>query len=101
MKIKTLNIFRYTDYQKYLNDVFSHRKREDKLFTYGKWAKEIGISSMSGLTMVLKGQREAGKQLQIKLIKNLDLCPEEGECGRGLHQSCNARGSSGPNDRPD
>ncbi|EQC44911.1 TIGR02147 family protein [Bacteriovorax sp. Seq25_V] len=78
-KLKVPNIFDYKDYRKFLNDIFELNKAQDKNFTYGAWAKDIGLSSISGLTMVLKGQRDAGKNIQSLLIKNLKLDKEQAQ----------------------
>lgn len=77
MKDGALNILTYNDYRKFLNEHFDHRKSKDRNFTYGRWAKEIGLSSISGLTMILAGQRHAGKSICELLIKNLQLNEEE------------------------
>lgn len=72
-------ILSYSDYRKYLNDIFVYRKSLEKNFTYGKWAREIGLSSISGLTMILAGQRHAGKSITNSLIVNLKFNEEESE----------------------
>ncbi len=77
MKFKEINIFEYKDYRKLLADIFNIEKSRNKNHTYGKWAKAIGLSSVSGLTMILKGQRHAGKGIQEKLILNLELDEKE------------------------
>lgn len=84
MKIKEINIFQYKDYRKLLNDLFEHQKASRRNFTYGKWAEEIGLSSVSGLTMILKGQRHAGKSILEKLVVNLELDKKEEEYLRQL-----------------
>lgn len=84
MKIKEINIFQYKDYRKLLNDIYAHQKDTRRNFTYGKWAEEIGLSSVSGLTMILKGQRHAGKSILEKLITNLELDKKEEEYLRQL-----------------
>lgn len=77
MEDKLPEILSYNDYRKYLNDIFFFKKTMDKNLTYGKWAKEIGLSSISGLTMILAGQRHAGKSICELLIKNLNLTEPE------------------------
>lgn len=77
MEDKLPKILSYNDYRKYLNDIFYYKKAKDKNFTYGKWAKEIGLSSISGLTMILAGQRHAGKSICNLLIKNLGFNQDE------------------------
>ncbi|EQC43612.1 hypothetical protein M901_1654, partial [Bacteriovorax sp. DB6_IX] len=39
MKIKEIDIFKYKDYRKLLNDVFEHQKATKRNYTYGKWAE--------------------------------------------------------------
>ena len=79
MNIKGINIFIYKDYTKFLADVFEAMKTHQPELTYRKWAKQIGLSSVSALTMVLNGQRNAGKSLQEKLIKSLNLNKKEAD----------------------
>ncbi len=82
--MKIPNIFDYKDYRKYLNDIFEINKKIDRNFTYGAWAKDIGLSSISGLTMVLKGQRDAGKNIQELLINHLKLNSDEAQYFKNL-----------------
>lgn len=84
MKIKEIDIFKYKDYRKLLNDVFEHQKATKRNYTYGKWAEQIGLSSISGLTMILKGQRHAGKSILDKLVVNLELDKKEEDYLRKL-----------------
>lgn len=79
MKFKEINLFDYKDYRKLLSDIFELRKSSDADFTFGKWAKEIGLSSVSGLTMVINGQRHAGKSMQKKIVDNLELDIKEAD----------------------
>ena len=77
MDIRGLDLFRYIDYRQFLEDVFQGRKSNDRKYTFGKWSKELGMASVSGLTMILKGQRHPGPELIKKLIKNLELNKKE------------------------
>ncbi|WP_419172165.1 TIGR02147 family protein [Halobacteriovorax sp.] len=93
MDIRGIDLFSYIDYRLYLEDVFSERKKLDRKYTFGKWAKELGISSVSGLTMILKGQRHPGPKLIKKLIENLKLNEKEADFFTSLVQAKkNAKG---------
>jgi len=46
----------------------SARKRKPS-FSYGSWAKALGLKSTSSLTKVLNGEREAGPELVERLVK--------------------------------
>ncbi len=67
----------FKDFREYLSAIYEYRKIVNKKYTYKIWAQELGLSSVSGLTMVLKGQRSPGPSLREKLIKNLNLEKEE------------------------
>lgn len=93
MDIRGIDLFSYIDYRLYLEDVFNERKKLDRKYTFGKWAKELGISSVSGLTMIIKGQRHPGPKLLKKLIKNLELNEKEADFFHDLVQAKkNAKG---------
>ncbi|MFG1498732.1 TIGR02147 family protein [Halobacteriovorax sp. XZX-3] len=79
MEIRGIDLFSYIDYRQYLEDIYLSRKAVDKKYTFGRWAKELGISSVSGLTMIIKGQRHPGPQITAMLIKNLELNKKEAE----------------------
>lgn len=79
MDIRGLDLFSYIDYRLFLEDIFLARKAKDKKYTFGRWAKELGMSSVSGLTMIIKGQRHPGPALIDKLINNLELNKKEAD----------------------
>ncbi len=96
MDIRGLDLFSYIDYRLYLEDIFAARKAQDRKYTFGQWAKELGISSVSGLTMILKGQRHPGPSLTKKLIKNLELTQKEADFFMALIQA--KKSSKGDNE---
>ncbi len=72
-----VNIYDYKDYREYLLQVFRERKRLRDKYSYKKWSTELGLSSVSGLTMIIKAQRHPGKSIKEKLIADLNLEEKE------------------------
>jgi uncharacterized protein (TIGR02147 family) len=77
VKITNIDIFTYDDYRDYLKACFEWIKDQRPDFSYAKWAKEMGMSSVSGLTMVLSGQRNAGPSIRKKISSYLELNEKE------------------------
>ncbi|WP_127715939.1 TIGR02147 family protein [Halobacteriovorax sp. HLS] len=65
---KKLNIFDYSDYREFLRDFFEMKKRVNPSWSYGLWSSKLGLNSISSITMVINGQRHAGKKIQKSLI---------------------------------
>jgi uncharacterized protein (TIGR02147 family) len=63
-----LEIFQFTDYRSFLQAYFSDRKKNHKLWTYGVWAKKLGLKNSTSILKVLNGSREAGPEITEKLV---------------------------------
>lgn len=68
-KSKELNIFNYSDYREFLRDFNDMKKRVNPSWSFGLWARELGLNSISSITMIINGQRHAGKKIQKSLIE--------------------------------
>ncbi|OUR97186.1 hypothetical protein A9Q84_12735 [Halobacteriovorax marinus] len=67
-KEKETNIFNYSDYREFLRDFNEMKKRVNPSWSFGLWARELGLNSISSITMIINGQRHAGKKIQKSLI---------------------------------
>lgn len=67
-KETSINIFNYSDYREFLRDFFDMKKRVNPSWSYGLWSSKLGLNSISSITMVINGQRHAGKKIQKSLI---------------------------------
>lgn len=74
---KKLNIFDYSDYRKFLRDFNDMKKRVNPSWSFGLWASKLGLNSISSITMILNGQRHAGKKIQASLIKYFQFNSKE------------------------
>ena len=73
-----LNLFEFNNYRSFLNCVFDQFKNKNPRFTYGSWAKNLGLKSNTSIIKVLNGQREAGSEIAEKLIQYFKFNPDEG-----------------------
>ncbi|WP_372654280.1 DUF4423 domain-containing protein [Halobacteriovorax sp.] len=76
-KEKKLNIFEYADYREFLKDFNEMKKRVNPSWSFGLWASKLGLNSISSITMIINGQRHAGKKIQASLIKYFDFNSKE------------------------
>lgn len=72
------DIFHYTTLESYLGRYFQYRKALNPSFSYALWARKLGVKSPATLHMITKGQRTPGKNLILKLKKDLALNSDEG-----------------------
>ncbi|MGK5089741.1 TIGR02147 family protein [Bdellovibrionota bacterium FG-2] len=66
-------VLEYGDYRTYLKDRFESEKKRRKHWSYGVWAKELGLQSSSTLIMILNGDRNPGPKLIQQLARYLKL----------------------------
>lgn len=74
---KKLNIFNYSDYREYLRDFNEMKKRVNPSWSFGLWASKLELNSISSITMIINGQRHAGKKIQASLIKYFNFNTKE------------------------
>lgn len=76
---KSVSIFDYTDYRRFLRH-FYHRKKEDTgHFSYRYFSNKAGFSSHNVLKLVINGDRNIAVKSIKKFIKALGLSQIEGE----------------------
>ncbi len=63
------SILDFTDYRAFLNAHYEDRKRQNKHFSFGVWARSLGLKNNTSLLKILKGSRNAGPAIQEQLVK--------------------------------
>lgn len=86
-------IFDYLDYRAFLEALFTHRKTEDPAFSLRVFARhpELGLSSSSFLSAVLKGHKNLSQNLRLRFGRALGLMPAELEYFELLVQANQSR----------
>ena len=73
------NIFAYDDYRKYVGDLVSFLKTQNRAFSFRYFAREAGFSSQSTLKLVMDGKRRLTHKSVPKICKGLKLSAQEAE----------------------
>lgn len=73
------SVFHYSDYRSFLKDAYATQKKYRPRWSYGSWARQLGLKSPSTLVMILKGQRNPSSQLTHALANRLHLSSKETE----------------------
>jgi uncharacterized protein (TIGR02147 family) len=76
--VKT-NIFEYTDFRKYLKDVFKEQKDLNHSFSHRFAAEKLGLSTSNFLWLVMQGKRNLNPSLCIKLSELFKHSPKESD----------------------
>lgn len=71
------DIFQYTDFRRFLKDWALYAQSRNPRWSYGLWARKMGLTSKSTLIMILNGQRSPGKGMMTKLVASLGLSEDE------------------------
>ncbi len=64
----TLNIKNFGDYREFLRSHFEEKQKTVKTWSYGNWAKRLGLKATSSLTKIMNGEREPGPEITTKLV---------------------------------
>jgi uncharacterized protein (TIGR02147 family) len=65
---KTKKLIEYQDVRQYMWDHVQLKKSENPSWSFGMWARALGLKATSSITMILHGQREIGPSIMRKLI---------------------------------
>lgn len=63
-----LNICKYTDYRVFLIAHAQSMKVKQASWSYGAWAKSMGLKTTSSITKIIQGEREAGSAITERLV---------------------------------
>jgi uncharacterized protein (TIGR02147 family) len=77
LKLKSSEVFSFTDYRAFLQTHYSDKKRAQKGWSYGAWAKKLGLKNSTSILKILNGSREAGPEITEKLIQYFNFNEKE------------------------
>lgn len=72
-------IYNYSDYQTFLKDFHQRKKNESSHWSLGVFARELGLSSKSSISMLLNGQRHPSLESTQKLAQYFKFNAKESE----------------------
>lgn len=67
------NIYDFQDYRDFLKAWFDYKKASSDYWSYGLWARKLGLKTTSALTMVIKKDRHAGPKMVEKFINYFEF----------------------------
>lgn len=70
------NIYDYQDYRDFLKAWFEYKKSSSDYWSFGLWARKLGLKTTSALTMVIKKDRHAGPKMVEKFLKYFEFGPD-------------------------
>lgn len=73
-----LSIYNYSCPSTYLKDRWEEKKTKNPSFSMRAWARSLGFTSNSPLSLMLNGKRPIPQKYIPKFIDSLDLSPQEG-----------------------
>lgn len=79
-------VTKFGDYRAFLIAHAQEKKRSNRRWTMGAWAKRMGLKTTSSLTKVVNGQRNPGPDITNKFIEYFSFSAEEADYFRDLVQ---------------
>ena len=77
--IEKINIFKYLDYRRFLQDLYAEKKNTTRGFSYRSFCRRAGIVSPSYLKLVIEGKRNLTPASIRKFSKGFGLKKQESE----------------------
>jgi uncharacterized protein (TIGR02147 family) len=77
--IETINIFKYLDYRRLLQDLYTEKKRTVRGFSYRSFCRRAGIVNPSFLKLVMEGKRNLTPSSIRKFSKGFGLKKQESD----------------------
>ena len=68
-----LGVKNFGDYREFLKFYFEKKKAENPNWSYGMWAKRLGLQATSSLTKIVTGDRDPGPEITSKLVQFLNF----------------------------
>ena len=78
------DLVHYLDYRAFLADHAGEQRRKNPHWSFGVWAKKMGLSNTATLTRVLQGDRHPGPQLVDGFVKYFRFSAKDAEHFRDL-----------------
>lgn len=57
------NIYNYKDFREFFQDFIHYKKSSNPFWSYGLWAKDLGLTGASTLSMIMSGKRNPSTKL--------------------------------------
>lgn len=86
-----LDIYKYTEFHKYLTDAWRDKRARNRSFSMTAWAHQMGLENSSPLSLAFKGKRALPKKYLPQVIKTLDLNAHEAQYLEALLDLSRAR----------
>lgn len=80
----SLGVQHFTDYRTFLVAYAQQMKSAKKGWSYGAWAKKLGLKTTSSITKIVQGKRDPGAEITEKLIHYFRFNKQESEYFRDL-----------------
>ncbi len=87
------SIYDYTNYRRYLRDVFNDLKNAPSGFSYARFCKALGLRSTNYLKLIIEGKRNLTPSNVLRLGKFLELTFEETRYLETLTYLCRSKTS--------
>ncbi|MES2857543.1 MAG: TIGR02147 family protein [Bdellovibrionota bacterium] len=71
------SVLDYSAYREFLGDYVQYSKYKSRSWSYGVWARKLGLKSKSTLTMILTGKRNPGKDLAERISETIGMSKPE------------------------
>ena len=81
--MKKPNVLDFVDYREFLNSFAQYMKATTPQWSYGQWARELGLKSTSAITMILKKQRNMGPSMAKKFSKYFSFTQKHSIASKG------------------
>lgn len=87
----SFSIFNYMEVSYYLADYYRHRKQVDKMFSYNRWAMELGFKNKTLLRLILQRKRKVSPKSAQLFCYYLKFTDIEQEYFKALIEFSNAQ----------
>lgn len=83
-KKSSISVKSFADYRIFLIAHAQEMKKRNPAWSYGAWAKRLGLKTTSSITKVIKGQRAPGASVTSGLIRYFEFSREDADYFRDL-----------------
>lgn len=73
------SVYQFSDFRAFLKNHAQEAKKRNPSWSYGAWARRLGLSGTAALTMVIHGQRNPGQRFMEKLNRYFEFDARERE----------------------
>ena len=75
--MENISVCSYSSYRAFLLAHAQGQKEQNRRWTYGSWAKKLGLKSTSSITKIVKGERHPGPDITDRLVRYFRFAPKE------------------------